>query len=371
MNILLTGAAGFVGSHAAERLLAEGHSVTGLDNFDPYYDPAIKRRNAEYALREYGAPETAPLPYGRGSENKGGAENSAPVLLPSSEGAAAGLSRPAPPAGGRPAYRLIEGDFGDRALAGRLLSEQRFDAVIHLAAQAGVRSSIEDPQKYVRVNVDGLVALLEALKAHGPRRIVAASSSSVYGNVTPVPFREDAPCAQPQSPYGASKRAGEIFLGTYAKLHGFRAIVVRPFTVYGPRQRPDMAIASFARKILLGQPITLFGDGSSARDYTYVADIVDGLLGALACPVEFGIYNLGGEHPVSLAELVAALEKAAGKRAVIQRQPMQPGDVERTSADLTRARKDLGYSPKVPLEEGLRRTVAWVREELAREGRAE
>lgn len=326
MNILLTGAAGFVGSHAAERLLAEGHAVTGIDNFDPYYDPAIKRRNAEAALKAGGG------------------------------------------ADGQAAYRLVEGDFGDRALLDRLLSERTFDAVIHLAAQAGVRPSIEDPQKYVRVNLANLVVLLEAMRAHGLKRIVAASSSSVYGNVTPAPFSEDAACAQPQSPYGASKRAGEIMLGTYAQLHGFRAVVVRPFTVYGPRQRPDMAIAAFARKILLGEPITLFGDGSTARDYTYVSDIVDGLLGALACPVGFGIYNLGGDHPVSLADLVALLEKTVGKPAKINRQPIQAGDVEKTMADLTRSRKDLGYSPKVPLEEGLRRTVAWVREELAREG---
>jgi len=368
MNLLLTGAAGFVGSHAAERFLAEGHDVTGLDNFDSYYDAALKRRNVALALQSYGVPETA---FVRGATYQDSQETTAPVLLPSSAEAQTDLALKVSPAKGRSTYRLVEGDFGDRALVGRLLSEQRFDAVVHLAAQAGVRPSIEDPQKYVRVNVDGLVALLETLKVHGPRRIVAASSSSVYGNVTPAPFREDAPCTQPQSPYGASKRAGEVFLGTYAQLHAFRTIVVRPFTVYGPRQRPDMAIAAFARKILLGQPITLFGDGSSARDYTYVSDIVDGLVGALACPVAFGIYNLGGEHPVSLAELVVALEKAVGKKAVIQRQPMQAGEVERTRADLTRARKDLGYSPKVPLEEGLRRTVAWVREELARAGHAE
>lgn len=315
MNILVTGAAGFIGSHTAERLLAVGHRVTGLDNFDPYYDPAVKRRNLETAKR-----------------------NSS--------------------------YRFVEGDFASAELLDRLLPENRFDAVIHLAAQAGVRPSLVDPVKYVRVNVSGLVTLLEALRRHGPARLVAALSSSVYGNTTPVPFREDAPCAQPQSPYGASKRAGEIYCGMYAQLYGLRIVVVRPFTVYGPRQRPDMAIASFARKILLGETITLFGDGSSARDYTFVQDLVGGLLGALAFPVNFGIYNLGGEHPISLSGLVEALERATGKKASVQREPMQAGDVERTYAEVSRARKDLGYSPNVSLDEGLRRTVEWVREEL-------
>lgn len=320
MNILLTGAAGFIGSHTAERLLAAGHGVTGLDNFDPYYDPAIKHRNIEAAKRN-------------------------------------------------PNYRFIEGDFTSAELLDRLLPEGRFDAVIHLAAQAGVRPSLVDPLRYARVNISGVITLLEALRRHGPKRLVAASSSSVYGNTTPVPFREDAICVQPQSPYGASKRAGEVYCGMYSQLYGLKTIVVRPFTVYGPRQRPDMAIAAFARRILLGETITLFGDGSSARDYTFVQDLVGGLLGALAFPVSFGIYNLGGEHPISLSGLVEALERATGRKALVERAPMQAGDVERTYADVARARKDLGYNPEVPLEEGLRRTVEWVREQLVREGR--
>lgn len=366
MKILLTGAAGFIGSHLAERLLTEGHAVTGLDNFDPYYDPALKRRNVARALHEFGSGDPPARP---------AAPAAAPgpsFLLPSSEGSTAGFtsaSSARPGAILRPVYRLVEGDLGDASLLDRLLSEEKFDAVVHLAAQAGVRPSLADPLRYERVNVAGLLVLLEALRRHGPPRLVAASSSSVYGDVTPAPFREDAPCAQPQSPYGASKRAGEIYLGTYARLYGFRTVVVRPFTVYGPRQRPDMAITSFARLILRGETLTLYGDGSSARDYTYVEDIVDGLLGALACPVAFGVYNLGGEHPVSLADLLARLERILGRKALVRREPLQPGDVTRTCADLTRARKDLGFSPKVPLDEGLRRTVAWVKEELAREGR--
>jgi len=315
MNVLVTGAAGFIGSHTVERLLAVGHRVTGLDNFDPYYAPAIKRRNIKAATT---------------NEN----------------------------------YSFVEGDFTSEGLLDQLLSEERFDRVIHLAAQAGVRPSLTDPLKYARVNVSGMVTLLEALRRHGPKQLVAASSSSVYGNTTPVPFREDAPCVQPQSPYGASKRAGEVYCGMYAQLYGLKVVVVRPFTVYGPRQRPDMAIAAFARKLLLDETITLFGDGSSARDYTYVDDLVSGLLGALACPVDFGIYNLGGEHPISLSGLVEALERATGKQARIERAPMQAGDVERTYADVSLARKELGYNPSVSLDEGLHRTVAWVREEL-------
>jgi len=320
MKILVTGGAGFIGSHTCERLLALGHRVVAIDNFDPYYPPERKRRNIATALTS-------------------------------------------------PNYTLIEGEYGDRLALSKLLQAELFDVVIHLAAQAGVRPSIENPLKYEHVNVRSLIALLEAMRDYGPRKIIAASSSSVYGNVTPAPFREDAPCLQPQSPYGASKRASEIFLGTYSALYGFKTIVIRPFTVYGPRQRPDMAIAMFARKILLGETITLFGDGSSSRDYTFVGDIVDGLCQAVErFPVDFGIYNFGGDAPISLSDLVKELEIATGKTAKIERKEMQQGDVERTSADITRARRDLGFNPQVSIKEGLARTVAWVREELAREG---
>lgn len=320
MNILVTGGAGFIGSHACEHFLRQGHRVTALDNFDPFYSPERKRRNLEAVL-------------------------------------------------GHGGFRLVEGEYGDRLAVSKLLQEERFDVVLHLAAQAGVRPSLADPLKYEQVNVGSLIAMLEGLREHGPQKIVAASTSAVYGNVTPAPFREDAPCLQPLSPYAATKRAAEIFLGTYRQLYGFRIIIVRPFTVYGPRQRPDMAIASFARKILLGQKITLFGDGSSARDYTYVTDIVAGLAAAVEnFPVEFGVYNLGGSSPVSLKELVGALERATGKQARTENAPWQPGDMERTYADITRAGKDLGYAPKVSLAEGLERTVDWVKGELRREG---
>ena len=321
MNILLTGAAGFIGSHAAERLLRAGHTVTGFDNFDPYYPSERKHRNAQPALDQFGA-------------------------------------------GTDPKYRLVTGDLADADLLAKIVSARKFDLVIHLAAQAGVRPSIIDPQKYARVNVTGLINVLEAMRKGGVTRIVAASSSSVYGDVTPSPFKEDAPCTMPQSPYAASKRAGEIYLGMYHQLHGIEAITVRPFTVYGPRQRPDMAISPFIQKILTGQPITLYGDGSTSRAYTYVDDIVDGLVAASKFPVKYGVYNLGNDQTVTLNELVALIEKVTGKRATIQRVPKQPGDAEKTSADLTLSRKELGFSPKVPLEEGLRCTVEWVKSEL-------
>lgn len=320
MNILVTGGAGFIGSHACEHFLQHGHRVIALDNFDAYYSQDQKRRNLAAALTNAN-------------------------------------------------FRLVEGDYGDRLAVSKLLQAETFDVVLHLAAQAGVRPSIADPLKYERVNVGNLISLLEAMREHGPRQIVAASSSAVYGNSTPVPFREDAPCLHPLSPYAATKRASEIFLGTYRQLYSYKIIIVRPFTVYGPRQRPDMAIAAFARKILLNQPITLFGDGSSARDYTFVGDIVAGLAAAVEkFPVEFGVYNLGGSSPISLSGLVAALEKATGKQAKVERTAMQAGDMERTYADITKAGKDLGYAPKTSLAEGLEQTVEWVKGELRREG---
>ncbi|MGD0092320.1 MAG: NAD-dependent epimerase/dehydratase family protein, partial [Planctomycetota bacterium] len=267
--------------------------------------------------------------------------------------------------------QLVEGDYGDRPAVSKLLQAGSFDLVLHLAAQPGVRLSLAEPLRYARANVGCLISLLEALREHGPRKLVAASSSAVYGDKTPAPFREDAPCLQPLSPYAATKRAAEIFLGTYRRLHGFRVIIVRPFSVYGPRQRPDMAIASFARRLLLGETITLFGAGSSARDYTYVSDIVAGLAAAVEkFPVDGGIYNLGGSAPVRLNELVACLERVSGKRAKLEMAPLPAGDVERTCADISTSARDLGYTPKVGLAEGLEKTLDWVKGELRREGRA-
>ena len=313
MKILVTGGAGFIGSHACEGLLERGHAVVALDNFDPYYSPERKRANVAKALTH-------------------------------------------------PHFTLVQGDFGDKRCVTELFSKNAFDIVLHLGAQAGVRPSITNPLLYEQVNVAGTITMLEAMREFGPRKIVAGSTSSVYGNVTPVPFREDAPCLQPLSPYAATKRSMEIFLGTYCALHGFQSAVLRFFTVYGPRQRPDMAIAPFSKKLLTGEPITLFGDGSSSRDYTYVSDIVDGVVSALEeTPAGFGIYNLGGEQPVTLNELIAALERATGKKAIIERAGMQRGDVDRTFADISKARQVLKYEPKVVLSEGLARTVEWVK----------
>ncbi len=322
MKILVTGGAGFIGSHTCEHLLTLGHQIVALDNFDSFYPKARKRRNVETAQKH---------------------EN----------------------------YKLVEGDFGDRLAVSKLLEAEKFDVVLHLAAQAGVRPSIHDPLKYERTNVRNLIAMLEAMRDHGPRKIVASSSSSVYGNATPVPFREDAPCMQMLSPYAASKRAAEIFLGTYAGLYDFKITVVRPFTVYGPRQRPDMAISSFAEKLLLNEPITLYGDGNSSRDYTYVSDIVDGLAAAVEkVDASYTVYNLGGDAPVSLSDLIAKLETIIGRKAQIQRMDLPPGDVQRTAADISKARKELGFAPKVSLQEGLEKTVTWVRRELRLEAGA-
>jgi UDP-glucuronate 4-epimerase len=316
MKLLVTGAAGFIGSHTCELLLDLGHQVVALDNFDSFYPKARKRRNVETALKNE-------------------------------------------------KYKLVEGDFGDRLAVSKLLETEKFDVVLHLAAQAGVRQSIHDPLKYERTNVRNLIAMLEAMRDHGPHKIVAASSSSVYGNATPVPFREDAPCMHMLSPYAASKRAAEIFLGTYAGLYDFKITVVRPFTVYGPRQRPDMAISSFAEKLLMNEPITLFGDGTSSRDYTYVGDLAAGLAAAVEkVDASYTVYNLGGESPVSLNDLIAKLEAIIGRKAQIQRMEMPKGDVERTAADISKARKELGFAPKVSLQEGLEKTVAWVKREL-------
>jgi UDP-glucuronate 4-epimerase len=315
MLVLVTGAAGFIGSHLVDRLLEMGEEVVGLDHFDDFYPTEIKRRNLTKALC-----------FG-------------------------------------PAFRLVEGDVRDGALLGGLFAEKRFDAVVHLAARAGVRPSIERPELYADVNVRGTVVLLEAARAAGVRRLVLASSSSVYGVGTPAPFREDTPCDRPVSPYAASKRAMEHFARAYHELYGLDIACLRFFTAYGPRQRPDLAIHKFARLIEAGQPVPFFGDGSTGRDYTYIDDIAAGTLGALYRARGFGIYNLGENRVVTLAELLAKLEAALGKKAVRQQLPEQPGDVPLTSADISKSRQMLGYAPAIGLEEGLARFVAWLRSE--------
>lgn len=319
MKILVTGGAGFLGSHACGRFLADGHSVVALDNFDNYYSPKRKRRNIASLTQNSN-------------------------------------------------FKLAEFDYGDRLAASDLLKEEKFDVVLHLAGQPGVRLSVYDPQKYERGNVSNLISFLEALREHGPRKLVFASSCSVYG-AQPAPFREDAPCMQALSPHGATKRAAEVFLQTYHSVYDFEVIILRLFTVYGPRQRPDMALASFARMLYTGETITLYGNGSSARDYTFVDDIVAGMKAAVEkFPVKYGIYNLGSETQISVGELLQRLEQITGKQARIERQTLQPGEMEKTCADIARARKDLGYAPAVKFADGLQKTVEWIHQELRLEG---
>jgi UDP-glucuronate 4-epimerase len=306
VKILLTGGAGFIGSHLLERLVARGDRVTVVDELNDYYDPGLKRANLD-------------------------------------------LARKAGPF-----------DFARRDICDGCADLLKVDAIVHLAARAGVRPSLADPELYQRVNVDGTLRLLEDARRAGVRRFVFASSSSVYGDGASVPFREDQGPLDPVSPYGATKLIGEYYLHVYAKLHGMRTTALRFFTVYGPRQRPDMAIVPFARRILRGEEITLFGDGSTERDYTYIDDILQGLLAALDRDEEFEIYNLGGSRTVRLSYLIEVLEKTLGKPAKIRRLAEQPGDMRRTCASIEKARTRLGYDPQVPIEEGIRRVAGWL-----------
>ena len=314
-TILVTGAAGFIGSHASEALLARGNRVFGVDNFDAFYSRSIKDAN----LRA--------------------------------------VSASAGEKGGR--FEFEQLDITDAPRLAQLVARVRPDAVLHLGALAGVRPSIERPAQYARVNVEGTMHLLDAAVKNGVRRFVFASSSSVYGNNAKVPFAEDDPVAEPISPYAATKRAGELVCHTFWHLYRVPVTCLRFFTVYGPRQRPDLAIHKFTRLIADGKPIPVFGDGSSSRDYTFIEDIIAGVLSALDRCDRYRIYNLGGSSPVTLATLIEQIERAVGKKAIIDRKPSQPGDVERTFADLTRSRAELGYAPKTPIEQGIRRFVEW------------
>lgn len=319
-RILVTGAAGFIGSHVTEALVARGDEVIGIDNFDPFYPRAVKERN----LREIGE---------------------------------------------RAGFRFHELDMLDVDALAPLLT--RDTVLVHLAAKAGVRPSIADPIGYARANVSGTTTVMEAARRAGVQRIVFGSSSSVYGDATPIPFREDATAVTPVSPYAATKRAGELMLEALAPLHGFRVASLRFFTVYGARQRPDLAIHSFARRLVQGQSLTLYGDGSQARDYTYFSDIVHGVLAAVdwtaAAPVGMDIFNVGGARPVPLRTLVATLAAAMGVEPRVEWAPLPPGDVQRTCASLEKSRRVLGYDPRVPLEEGIARFVTWFRGVYAQE----
>ncbi|MGA2956645.1 MAG: GDP-mannose 4,6-dehydratase [Thermodesulfobacteriota bacterium] len=314
MTILVTGGAGFIGSHLVERLLTEGHGVICLDNFDPFYDPALKHRNLSQALRD---------------------------------------SR----------FRLVAGDLRDEGLIGKLFQEEKIEFVAHLAARAGVRPSVQDPALYADVNICGTIRLLEACRKNGVRRYVFASSSSVYGNNSRVPFSEEDPVNSPISPYAATKKAGELLGHTYHHLYGLDVACLRYFTVYGPRQRPEMAIHHFTRSIHEGRKISIFGDGNSLRDYTYIDDAIEGTLGALSREHGYEIYNIGESQTIRLSQLIQALEEQIGKKAVVEHLPEQPGDVKHTYADIRKAREHLGYSPKTDIREGLARFVRWYLQE--------
>ena len=313
-NLLVTGGAGFIGSHLVDRLLATGvERVTVVDDFNDFYDPSIKRDNIREHLKD-------------------------------------------------PRYRINEVDIRDRAALEQVFNGENFDCVVHLAARAGVRPSLSEPQLYTETNINGTLNLLELARTNGIKQFVFGSSSSVYGINAKVPFSEDDPIRQPISPYAATKGAGELLCHTYSHLYGLRCVCLRFFTVYGPRQRPDLAIHKFAKLISQHKPIPVFGDGTTRRDYTYVDDIIDGVMAAINYDrSNYEVVNLGESRTVELNELISLLEKELDTHAIIDRQPPQPGDVPQTFADISRARELLGYQPKTQIEEGLHRFVEWFR----------
>lgn len=318
-NILITGGAGFIGSHLVDQLLSEGEwRVSVVDDFNDFYDPGIKRANVS-----------------RHEKN--------------------------------PNYRLFEADIRDQTALKRIFAENDFTCIVHLAARAGVRPSLDLPQLYAETNINGTLNLLQLAREHGIRQFVFGSSSSVYGISAKLPFSEDDPVRQPISPYAATKGAGELLCHTYAHLYGIRSVCLRFFTVYGPRQRPDLAIHKFARLISEGKPIPVFGDGTTRRDYTFIDDIIASVRASIDYVGDseksgYEVINLGESRTVELRELISILEKELGMKAVIDRQPLQPGDVPQTYADISKARELLGYNPRTQIEEGIKRFVEWFRE---------
>jgi len=313
-HILITGGAGFIGSHLTQRLLERGDRITVLDDFNDFYDPARKRTNV------------------------------APFL-------------------DNPAYELVEGDIRDESLVDGLFRDSRFDGVVHLAARAGVRPSLQEPILYEDTNCIGTLRLLEAAKAHGPEIFIFGSSSSVYGINKKVPFAEADEVNQPISPYATTKRAGELLCFNYSHLYGLRTSCLRFFTVYGPAQRPEMAIHKFTDLLVRGEAIPLFGDGASQRDYTFIDDIIDGVVATLDLAPPFEILNLGGAETTALSDLVNWLASELEVEPRIEYLPDQPGDVPITYADVSKANALVGYSPKVPIREGLKRFVDWYRDQ--------
>lgn len=312
---LVTGGAGFIGSNLCDRLLARGEWVIGVDNFNDYYDPTIKRRNIAAALQQ-------------------------------------------------PNFRLYEADFRDKVMMAEIFRNARPTRIVHIGGMAGVRYSLDKPDLYIQVNVQGTLNLLELSREFGIANFIYASSSSVYGNAA-VPFHEDDPCNQPVSPYAASKKAAELLGYTYHSTYGLNFTALRFFTVYGPRNRPDMAVGNFTRHIIEGTPLVLYGDGSMGRDYTYIDDHLDGVIAALDKPLGYEILNLGNSHPETTRRLIEIIEQTVGKRAIIERRPPHPADAENTYANITKAQHLLGYQPSTRLEQGIAQYVAWLRSDSA------
>ncbi len=317
MKCLITGGAGFIGSHLSERLLECGYEVVNYDNFNDYYDPNIKRRNIAALLQRAG-------------------------------------------------YTLVEGDILDREALQQLFKQHQFSVVVHLAARAGVRPSIAQPLLYEQVNCEGTVNLLELARHSGVDKFIFGSSSSVYGENAKVPFSEEDRVDHPISPYAYTKKAGELLCYTYHHLYKMKITCLRFFTVYGPRQRPDMAIHKFTKMIDAGEKVPMFGEGTSRRDYTFISDIVDGIEKAMHACSAYHVYNLGESRTIDLRSLINLIQEALGKKARIEQLPLQPGDVPITYADISKARREIGYDPKVDIAEGVRRFVEWFKQNSAR-----
>ncbi len=311
-NYLVTGGAGFIGSHLVDSLLSEGNNVVVIDNFDDFYSKDVKLKNISNALTF-------------------------------------------------DTYQLVEGDIRDVNLLDELFSNNHFDVVVHLAAKAGVRPSIENTVEYYDVNINGTLNILEAMKKYDVKNLVFASSSSVYGNNKKVPFSENDVVDYPISPYAATKKSGELLCHTYHHLYDLKINCLRFFTVYGPRQRPDLAIHKFSKMILNDETIPMFGDGTTKRDYTYIDDIIQGIKLAIDNLNGFEVFNLGESRTIMLKELISVIENEIGKKAIIEKFPLQPGDVEQTYADISKARELLRYDPRTEIEDGIKNFVGWIK----------
>lgn len=315
MNIFITGGAGFIGSSLADRLLKEGHSVIVIDNLNSYYDPEIKKQNISSALKN-------------------------------------------------PNYKFYRGDIEKPDDLQKIFEQNQIDCIVHLAARAGVRPSIEAPLAYAQTNIIGTMNILEAMKHHNIKKMCMASSSSVYGNCKADKFSEDLMIQKPISPYAATKSACEQLCYTYHHLYGLQIYMLRFFTVYGPRQRPDLAINKFANRIEKGLPIDMYGDGSSMRDYTYIDDIITGIQKTINYNQSgYDIFNLGGGSPITLKEMIRTIEKALNKKAIINQMPMQPGDVDKTVSDISKSQRLLGYNPQTSFTDGIKKFILWQKQQ--------